>query len=343
MDKAIDLSGWAGFDQRRRETEARGRLRGRGIAVYLESAALFNERMELRFDPGGDVTVIAGTHSHGQGHETVYAQMVSEFLGMPFGSVYFIQGDTDKVSIGRGTIGSRSMTVGGAALKKAADLIIEKGKKIAGHLLEVSGADIEFESGNFKVSGTDRSINIVEIAKASYAPMNWPQDLGIGLEAVGDFSPGGGNFPNGCQIAEVEVDPDTGKTDLVSMIIVDDVGTVINPLLLQGQIHGGVAQGVGQAMLENMVYDPDTAQLLTASFQDYCMPRADDFPRFTVKEMAVPTSTNTLGVKGAGETGTVGAPPAIIGAIADALDVDDISMPATPESVWQVLNNKGVC
>ena len=337
MDKAIDISDWHGFPARRKATEAQGKLRGRGISVYLESAAVFNERMEIRFDPGGDVTVLAGTHSHGQGHETVYAQMVSEFLGIDYDKVFLIQGDTDKVAMGRGTIGSRSMTVGGAALRMAANAIIKKGKQIAGHLLEAAGSDIVFEKGNFTISGTDKSINIVDVAKASFAPANWPPELGIGLEAVGDHNPGQGNYPNGCQIAEVEIDPDTGKTELVRLIVVDDVGTVINPLLLAGQIHGGVVQGIGQALLEEMVYDAESGQLLTASFLDYAMPRADDLPPFTVEEMAVPTSTNALGVKGAGETGTVGAPPAVIGAICDALDVDDIPMPATPERVWRAL------
>ena len=339
MDRAIDVSDWHGFDARKGKTEARGKLRGRGISVYLESAAVFNERMEIRFDPGGDVTILAGTHSHGQGHETVYAQMVSDFLGVDYDRIFLIQGDTDKVAMGRGTIGSRSMTVGGAALRMAADTIIEKGKEIAGYLLEAAENDIIFEYGDFTVSGTDKSVNIVEVAKSSFAPANWPPHLGIGLEAVGDHNPQHGNFPNGCQIAEVEIDPDTGTTELVSLVVIDDVGTVVNPLLLHGQIHGGVAQGIGQAMLEDMHYDATSGQLLTASFQDYAMPRADDLPSFAVEEMAVPTSTNSIGVKGAGETGTVGAPPAVIGAICDALDIDDIPMPATPERVWRALQS----
>lgn len=340
MDKALEISDWSGFPARKNESEARGKLRGRGLSVYLESAAIFNERMELRFDPGGDVTILAGTHSHGQGHETVYAQMVSDFLGVPFERVFFIQGDTDKVAMGRGTIGSRSITVGGAALRMAADTIIVKGKEIAGYLLEAAASDIVFEMGEFTVSGTDKSISIVDVAKSSFAPVNWPSELGIGLEAVGDHNSGGGNYPNGCQVAEVEIDPDTGKTELVNLTIVSDVGTVINPLLLAGQIHGGVAQGIGQAMLEDMIYDAQSGQLLTASFLDYAMPRADDLPTFAVEEIAVPTSTNSLGVKGAGETGTVGAPPAVIGAICDALDVDDIPMPATPERIWRALNSR---
>lgn len=340
MDKALAESDWNGFEERRQHSEEKGYIRGRGLAVYMESAAPFNERMEIRFDPSGSVSVVAGTHSHGQGHATVYAQMVSEFLGVPFESVRLIQGDTDKVSIGRGTVGSRSMTVGGSALKFAADAVIEKGKKIAAHLLETGESDIEFSAGNFTVAGTDRRIDIVEVAKLSYTPMNWPTELGIGLEGVGDFSAGMGNYPNGAQVAEIEIDPATGTVRLDRLLIVDDVGTVINPLLLKGQLHGGVAQGIGQALFENLIFD-ESGQLLTASFMDYVMPRADNFPDFETVNLAVPTPSNPLGVKGAGETGTVGAPPALINAIVDALSpngVTDIDMPATPEKIWRALN-----
>ncbi|MEK9679918.1 MAG: molybdopterin cofactor-binding domain-containing protein, partial [Rhodospirillaceae bacterium] len=215
MEEALKEADWDGFDARRTESEANGKLRGRGLASYLEGAAPFNERMEIRFDAGGDVTVLAGTHSHGQGHETVYAQMVSEFLGVPFEKVRLIQGDTEKVAMGRGTVGSRSMTVGGSALRIAADKIIEKGKMIAAHLLEAGESDIEFEDGTFKVAGTDKEIGITEVAQMSYTPMMWPPHLGMGLEGIGDFNPGPGNFPNGCQIAEVEIDQDTGKVKLV--------------------------------------------------------------------------------------------------------------------------------
>lgn len=341
MDRGLETSDWNGFESRRAESASRGKLRGRGIAVYMESAGPFNERMEIRFDPGGDITVVAGTHSHGQGHETVYSQMVSDFLGVPYESIHLLQGDSDKVAMGRGTVGSRSMTVGGSALRVAADAVIEKGKKIAGHLLEASEGDIDFKDGEFVVTGTDKQINIVEVAKASYTPMMWPPHLPMGLDAAGDFNPGMGNYPNGCQIAEVEIDPETGNVELVGMHIVDDVGTVINPLLLEGQIHGGVAQGVGQALFENMVYDEKSGQLLTASFQDYCMPRADDFPAFDVKNMAIPTKTNPIGVKGAGETGTVGAPPAIVSAVINAIgspNITDIPMPLTPEKIWRAVN-----
>ena len=340
MDLAIEKADWGGFDDRRRQSEANGKIRGIGLASYLEGAAPFNERMEIRFDPGGNVTVVAGTHSHGQGHETVYSQMVSDFLGVPYESVRLIQGDTDKVAMGRGTVGSRSMTVGGSALRFAADEIIEKGKQIAGHLLEAGESDIEFKDGNFTVAGTDKNINIVEVAKMSYTLVTWPPHLGMGLEGIGVFNPGLGNFPNGCQIAEVEIDSETGKVDLVNMVIVGDVGTVINPLLLEGQIHGGVTQGVGQALFENIIYEGVSGQLLSASFQDYTMPRADDVPLYNTSSYPVPTKTNPLGVKGAGETGTVGAPPAVVNAVVNALSskgVKDIEMPATPERVWRAL------
>ena len=342
MDEAVEKSEWHSFQSRWEKSKIGGKVRGIGLASYLEGAAPFNERMEIRFDPGGDVTIVAGTHSHGQGHETVYSQMVSEFLGVPFESIRLIQGDTDKVAMGRGTVGSRSMTVGGSALHLAAEEIIEKGKKIAGHLLEAGETDIEFDSGVFSVAGTDKQINIVEVAKSSYTLVMWPPHLGMGLEGIGTFNPGMGNFPNGCQIAEVEIDPETGKVELVNLVIVGDVGTVINPLLLEGQIHGGITQGVGQATLENIVYEGNSGQLLSASFQDYTMPRADDLPLYDVSSHPVPTTTNPLGVKGAGETGTVGAPAAVLNAIVNALSsvgVKDIEMPATSEKVWQALQN----
>ena len=341
MENTLKASDWDGFDARRKTSEASGLLRGRGVACYLEAATIFNDRMEIRFDPSGSVTVLAGTFSHGQGHETVYAQMMCEFLGVEFESVRLLQGDTDAVSIGRGTYASRSISVGGSALRIAADRIIEKGKLAAAHILEAAAADIEFADGAFNVSGTDKSIGIVEVAKATYEPMFWPPNLEVGLEAVGEFNPGHGNFPNGCQVAEVEVDPDTGAVRLDRMFVANDVGTVINPMLLAGQMHGGLAQGIGQAMHEDIVYDPESGQLLTASFLDYRMPRADDFPHFDVEVHPIPTATNPLGVKGAGETGTVGAPAAVMNAVSDALaskGAAPIDMPATAEKVWRALH-----
>jgi carbon-monoxide dehydrogenase large subunit len=341
MDRTLKAADWNGFAARRAEAEKRGRLRGRGIACYLEAATIFNERMEIRFNPAGTVSVVAGTFSHGQGHETVYAQMVAEFLGVEFDSVRLIQGDTDAVSFGRGTYASRSISLGGAALRIASDRIVEKGKEIAGFMMEAAPGDVEFKEGKFIVKGTDKSVPIVAVAKRSYVPMGYPAHLGVGLEAVGEFDMGPGNFPNGCQIAEVEIDPDTGAVSLERMSITDDVGTVINPLLLEGQMHGGVAQGVGQALCENITYDSASGQLVSASFLDYCMPRADDLPSFHVDVHPIPTGTNPLGAKGAGETGTVGAPAAVMNAIADALasrGKPPIDMPATPERVWRALH-----
>ena len=340
MDDALDLADWDGFAARRARTEARGRLRGRGIACFLESAAMSNERMEIRFDASGSVTVVAGTFSHGQGHETVYAQMVSDWLGVDFASVRLIQGDTEAVSIGRGTFGSRSMTVGGSALRIAADRVVERGREIAAYLLEAAPDDIAFEAGAFTVAGTDRTMGIADVARAAYAPFGFPAELGLGLEGVGDYAAGPGNFPNGCQIAEVEIDPETGEVALARLSAVDDSGRALNPLLLAGQIHGGIAQGAGQALMEDVVYDRDTGQLLTGSLMDYALPRADDLPSFALGEHDVPTPTNPLGVKGAGESGTVGAAPAAIHAILDALaplGVTDIGMPATPERVWRAI------
>ena len=340
MDDALALADWDGFAARRAETEARGLLRGRGIACFLESAAMSNERMEIRFDASGSVTVVAGTFGHGQGHETVYAQMVCDWLGVDFASVRLIQGDTEAVLIGRGTFGSRSMTVGGSALRIAADRVIERGREIAAHLMEAAPDDIAFEAGAFTVAGTDRTMGIVDVARAAYAPFGFPAELGLGLEGVGDYAAGQGNFPNGCQVAEVEVDPETGEVDLVRLAAVDDSGRALNPLLLAGQIHGGIAQGVGQALMEDVVYDRGTGQLLTGSLMDYALPRADDLPSFALGGHDVPTPTNPLGVKGAGESGTVGAAPAVIHAILDALaplGAADIGMPATPERVWRAI------
>ncbi len=341
-DMALDLSEFDGFAARRAETESRGLLRGLGLAYFIELGAPFNERMALHFDESGGVTVVAGTHNHGQGHETVYAQMVAEWLGVPFESVRLVQGDTDQVPFGRGTYGSRSMTIGGSALKHAADQVVDKARRMAAHVLEAAEADIEFAEGTFTVAGTDKAIGIVDLAKMSFMLVGWPGEFGIGLEATGTYTPtAGGNFPNGCHVCEIEVDPDTGAVEIVRYTGVDDSGVIINPLLFAGQIHGGIAQGIGQALCENMVYDPDTGQLQSGSFMDYCMPRAADMPSFTLDDIEVPCPTNPLGVKGAGESGTVPAMPVIIHAILDALaphGVTHIDMPATPHRVWQAID-----
>jgi carbon-monoxide dehydrogenase large subunit len=342
MDKALHAADYEGFAARRKETQKNGKLRGRGISYFMEIAAPFNDRMEIRFDENGTVTIVSGTHNHGQGHETVYAQMLVEWLGLDFHSIRMIQGDTDQVGFGRGTYGSRSMTIGGSALKHASEVLIEKAKKMAGHALEAAAGDIQFKEGKFTVVGTDKSIGLVDLAKRSFAPVGWPAEFGVGIEAVGTFTPTRSNFPNGCHVCEVEVDPDTGKVEIVRFTAVDDSGVIINPLLFEGQIHGGIAQGIGQALMENVEFDPATGQLLSGSFQDYAMPRAEDMPNFTLKELGDFCKSNPIGVKGAGESGTVGAPPAIIAAIVDALKdygVTDIPMPATAARVWAAMQN----
>jgi carbon-monoxide dehydrogenase large subunit len=340
MDMAVEAADWNGYARRKAESKKRDLLRGRGVAYFMEICGPFNDRMEIRFDENGSVTVVAGTHSHGQGHETVYAQMVSEWLGVDFHSVRMIQGDTDQVAFGRGTYGSRSMTIGGSALKCAADVLIEKAKKMAGHVLEASAGDIAFADGRFTVVGTDKAIGLVELARKSYAPVGWPSEFGLGLEAVGTFTPTRSNFANGCHVCEVEVDPDTGDVRIDRYIGVDDSGVIINPLLFEGQIHGGLAMGIGQALLEHVAYDPESGQNLSASFMDYCMPKAGHFSSFDMHELPDRCRSNPIGVKGAGESGTVGAPPTVINAIVDALrerGVTDVPMPATPMRVWQAM------
>jgi aerobic carbon-monoxide dehydrogenase large subunit len=340
LDKAVALADQAGFAGRRAASERAGRRRGLGIAYFMELAAPFNDRMEVRFDESGGVTIISGTHSHGQGHETVYAQMVADWLGVDFHAIRLVQGDTDEVPFGRGTYGSRSMTIGGSALKHACDAIIEKARAMAAHLLEAAEADLVFEEGGFTIAGTDRRLALVDIAKRAYAPVGWPAKFGIGLEAVGSFTPTAPNFPNGCHVCEVEIDPETGRVEIARYTAVDDSGVIINPLLFEGQIHGGIAQGIGQALLEEIVFDAESGQLLSGSFMDYGMPHAHDMPFFELGEHGAACKTNPLGVKGAGESGTVGAPPAIINAILDALAPDgvgDIAMPATPMRVWQAI------
>lgn len=343
MDECLKLADWNGFPKRAAESKKNSKLRGRGIGYFLEEAAVFNERMVLRFDPSGTLTIIAGTHSHGQGHHTTYAQMVSEWLGVPFESIRFVQGDTEEVPFGRGTYGSRSMHVGGNALKRAADAIVEKAKPMAAMMMEAAAGDIEFKDGSFRIVGTDRSLPLTDVAKAFYRPVFLPPQFDVGLEASGTFAAEPPNYPNGCHICEVEIDPETGVVTLARYAAVDDVGKIMNHLLCEGQIHGGVAQGVGQALMELIVFDAE-GQLVTGSFQDYAMPRAEDFPDLVSELAEIPAKTNPLGVKGAGEAGATGAPPAVISAILDALrplGIDHIDMPATPNRIWQALNALG--
>jgi carbon-monoxide dehydrogenase large subunit len=342
MEKALQLFNRDDFARRRAESEKRGKLRGWGVTPFLEFASQFNERMGLRVETDGSATILAGTHSHGQGHETVYAQMVSDWLGVPFEKIRMLQGDTERISYGRGTFASRSMTVGGTALFEAAEQIVAKGRRVAAQLLEAAESDIEFNEGVFTVAGTDRRLPLAVAARAAQAPAGPLAKLGfVGLEGeAANYA--AFNFPNGCHVCEVEIDPETGQVSLERFIAVDDVGIAINPMLVDGQIHGGIAQGVGQAICENVVFDKDTGQLLSGSFLDYCMPRADDLPEFEIASHDVPTKTNPLGVKGAGEAGCVGAPSAAILAILDALapfGVEDIAMPATSERVWRAIEN----
>jgi carbon-monoxide dehydrogenase large subunit len=339
-DRALELADWNGFQKRKQQSEAKNRLRGRSLIYYLEDSGVFNERMELRFDPSGTVTVVAGTHNHGQGHATTYAQMVSEWLGVPFESVRLVQGDTDAVAFGRGTYASRSTMLGGSALKGAADAIIEKAKHMAGHLLETAVADIEFEEGKFKVKGTDKAIPLTDVAKAFYRPVGPTTRFGTGLDASGS-SAVPPSFPNGCHACELEIDPETGVVEIDRYTVVDDVGKVINPMICHGQIEGALAQGIGQAIMENVAFDAESGQMLSASFMDYAMPRAADLPpHYEMDFIDVPAKTNPLGVKGVGEAGCVGAPPAIMNAILDALSplkVTHLDMPATPRRVWEAI------
>ena len=344
MDACLAAADWNGFAARRKDSERRGKLRGRAVTPYIELGGVFNERMEIRFDPGGMVTIIAGTHSHGQGHATAFSQLVAEWLGVSFEAINYIQGDTEKVAFGRGTFAARSSLVGGNGLRVAADAIIARGKEMAGALMEAAPGDIEFSAGTFTVMGTDKRMSIGDVAHAFFAPAGPVTKFGLGLDGVGTWSgvPGGApNYPNGCQVCEVEVDPETGAVRIDRFVAVDDLGMIINPLICEGQIHGGIAQGVGQALFENIVYDPDSGQLVTGSFLDYCMPRAGDFPPIVSEMLEVPATTNPLGIKGIGEAGTIAAPPTVVNAVLDALHhlgVEHLDMPLTPARIWEAAN-----
>jgi carbon-monoxide dehydrogenase large subunit len=341
LDEALSLSDWSGFKSRRQQSHARGRLRGIGLANAIERAAAPGmEYAEIRFEPAGSATLMVGTKSQGQGHETMYRQIACERLGLAPSELRVVEGDTDAVAYGAGSFGSRSAAIGGTALWFAADKVIAKGKRIAAHLLEAAEADVAFASGRFSIAGTDRGVTLKEVARASFAFASLPKGIEPGLFENATFSPDQETFPNGTHVCEVEVDPDTGSVELVNYIVVDDVGTEINPLTLEGQVVGGIVQGLGQILMEQIVYDPETGQLLTGSFMDYAMPRAGDLCNFEVGHNVVPTKLNPLGAKGAGEAGTVGALAAAMNAIVDALGTSDIEMPTTPERVWRVLRGK---
>ncbi len=340
LDKALAAADWNGFDARRRHSLANGRLRGRGVCCFVEVAAISNERMEIRFDPSGQPSVVAGTFSHGQGHETIYAQLLAGWLGVAFANVRVIQGDTDKVSHGGGTYASRSITVGGSALRRAADRIVLRATAIAAWIFKAPAADIDFAGGVFALRGSNRTLTITEVARASYQPFGFPDHLGVGLEGVGYFAAAPQNYPNGCHVAEVEIDPEFCTVQVCRYIAADDVGTVVNPLLLEGQLHGSTAQGIGQALLERIVYDGD-GQLVTAAFLDYAMPHAHHLPGITSVMHSLPTKSNPLGVKGGAEVGTIGAPPAIAQAVVDALashGIAGIPIPITPRTIFEALH-----
>ncbi|HEX5319976.1 MAG TPA: xanthine dehydrogenase family protein molybdopterin-binding subunit [Stellaceae bacterium] len=355
LDKAMQAADYAGFESRRREAAGRGKLRGIGIATYIEAcgiapsavvgslgarAGLF-ESAEVRVHPTGSISVLTGSHSHGQGHETTFAQLVADGLGVPIESIEIVHGDTNKIPYGMGTYGSRSLAVGGSAIIKAMDKVIAKGKKIAAHLLEASEADVEFKDGAYTVAGTDRSKSFGEIALTAYVPHNFPHDeLEPGLDETAFYDPKNFTFPSGAHIAEVEIDPDTGSLTICKFTASDDFGRIINPMIVSGQVHGGLAQGIGQALLEGCVYDKNTGQLLTGSYNDYAMPRADDLPSFELSTNVTLCTHNPLGVKGCGEAGAIGAPAALTNAVVDALKglgVRHVEMPATPERLWRVI------
>jgi carbon-monoxide dehydrogenase large subunit len=342
LERALAIAGYAGFEARRAEAKQRGRLRGIGMANIIEQTSnAFGEFVNVRFDPTGGVTVVPGSNSHGQGHETMYKILLSDRLGIPAESIRVVaRNDTDLAADGGGTFASRTAVLGGSAARIATDKIIDKARKIAAHMLEAPAADIEYADAAFTVSGTDRTVKLIDVVQAAFQRSKIPDDMETGLAESATFSPEIPNFPTGCHICEVEIDPETGKTDVLRYAVVDDVGTVINPLTLEGQIHGGIGQGVGQAFSEHIVYDPESGQLLTGSFMDYGMPRADDMCSFDMENHPVPTKTNPIGAKGAGEAGNVGALPAIMNAVVDALSplgITHIDMPATPDKVWRAI------
>jgi len=355
MNESQKLADVTGFEKRKTASASKGLLRGIGYSSYIEAcgiapsniagalgarAGLF-ECGEIRVHPTGSVTVFTGSHSHGQGHETTFAQVVAARLGIPVENVDIVHGDTGRVPFGMGTYGSRSISVGGAAIMKALDKIESKAKKIAAHLMEAADTDIEFANGEFSVKGTDKKIPFGQVALTAYVPHNYPLDkLEPGLNETAFYDPTNFTFPAGTYIAEVEVNPNTGEVKLDRFTAVDDFGTIINPMIVEGQVHGGLVQGIGQALMERCVYDRETGQLLTGSFMDYAMPRADDFPEFKIGHVCTPCTHNPLGTKGCGEAGAIGSPPAVINAVLDALaplGVKDLDMPASPHRVWEAI------
>ncbi|TIO74892.1 xanthine dehydrogenase family protein molybdopterin-binding subunit [Mesorhizobium sp.] len=353
LDAAMKAADYAGFTKRKADAAKRGKLRGIGMSCYIEACGLAPsaavgslgagvglwESAEVRVNAVGTIEVLTGSHSHGQGHETTFAQLVNQRFGVPIDSVSIVHGDTDKVQMGMGTYGSRSGAVGMSAIAKALDKVEAKAKKIAAHLLEADEGDIVIENGEVKVAGTDKSLPWFQVALAAYTAHNLPAGMEPGLKETAFYDPSNFTFPAGCYICEVEIDPETGLTEIVQFVAADDFGNIINPMIVEGQVHGGIAQGVGQALLEGAHYDAN-GQLLTASYMDYTMPRADDLPSFKVSTSNTPCPGNPLGIKGCGEAGAIGSPPAVINAITDALGVVDIAMPASPSTVWSAIRSK---
>ncbi|MFN3823712.1 MAG: xanthine dehydrogenase family protein molybdopterin-binding subunit [Pseudorhodobacter sp.] len=359
MDKLLDISDHAGFEARAAESKARGKLRGFGIAHYIEACGIapsnlvgqlgaragLYESATVRVNATGSISVYTGSHSHGQGHETSFAQVVAEMIGIDAGQIDIVHGDTANSPMGMGTYGSRSLAVGGSAIVKATNKIINKAKKIAAHLLEASEGDIELKDGKFSVAGTDKSVDWAGVTLAAYVPHNYPlESLEPGLEETAFYDPSNFTYPSGAYGCEVEVDPETGKVTILAFTAADDFGNIVNPMIVEGQVQGGLAQGIGQALLENCAYD-ENGQLLSGSFMDYAMPRADDLPMFTVDHSCItPCTHNPLGVKGCGEAGAIGSPPAVVNAVIDALHraghshVTHIDMPVTPARVWAAIN-----
>ncbi len=355
LKKGLEMLGYENFRKEQKEAANNGKLLGVGFSTYIEACGIapsavvgslgaragLYEVGQVRVQPTGKVSVYTGSHSHGQGHETTFAQVVADKLGISMDDVEIWHGDTESVAFGMGTYGSRSLAVGGSAIVKSIDKIIEKGKKIAAHKLEASADDIEFSSGKFTVKGTDKSVGFGDVALTAYVPHVYPKDLEPGLDFSSFYDPANFTYPFGCHIAVVEVNKETGKVVLKRFVAVDDVGNIINPMIVDGQIHGGIAQGVGQALFEGAEYD-DNGQLTNGSYMDYCMPRADDFPMIETAVQVTPCPHNPLGVKGAGEAGTIGSAPAVVNAVIDALwsgghQVKDIRMPLTSERVWKAM------
>lgn len=356
LERGLEMLGYADFKEKQAEARKNGKLLGVGFSTYIEAcgiapsavvgslgarAGLF-ESAQVRVQPTGKVSVYTGSHSHGQGHETSFAQVVADKLGIPLADVEIIHGDSDAVAFGMGTYGSRSLAVGGSAIVKSVEKVLEKGAKIAAHKLECSADDLDFADGKWTVKGTDKSIGFGDVALTAYVPHVYPANLEPGLDFSSFYDPANFTYPFGCHIAVVEVDAETGKVTIKRFVAVDDVGNVINPMIVEGQIHGGLAQGIGQALLEGVIYD-ENGQLTTGTFMDYAMPRADDLPMFETDRKTTPCPHNPLGVKGAGEAGAIGSTPAVVNAVMNAtwhLGVRDLEMPLTPQRVWRAMNHK---